>query len=80
MIPLPPINQRYQSCFCWLAARHSRARSILLNSRTSALANIEQSSQRVHSRHLARADCAKKSSLHASIPQSLTLAGVPKSP
>jgi hypothetical protein len=40
MIPSPPINDHYQTCFGWLAARRSRARIHPLNSRTTALAII----------------------------------------
>ena len=37
MIPSPPINDCYLTCFsCWLAARHSQARIYLRNSRTAA--------------------------------------------
>ena len=36
MIPSLPINDRYQTYSCWLAARHSQARIYLRNSRTPA--------------------------------------------
>jgi hypothetical protein len=36
MIPSLPINKRYQTCSCWLAARRTQARIYLRNSRTAA--------------------------------------------
>ena len=35
MIPSLPIKDHYQTCFCWLAARRTRARIYLRNSRTA---------------------------------------------
>jgi hypothetical protein len=80
MIPSLPINDRYQNCFCWLAARHSQARIHTLNSHTAALANSLHSPQHVHSHQLAHTECTAKSSLRVSLSQLGSAARVPKSP
>ena len=83
MISAPLINDYGQTCYCWITARHSRARIHPFNSQTTALANTAHRPQRVHSRQLARTDftdCTAKSSLQAPLSRIAAPAAAPKSP
>ena len=80
MIALSRINDHYQTCFCWLPARRSRARIHPLNSQTAALATISRNQQCTHLDRLAHPPDTQKISLHPCRPHFVSTADVPKSP
>jgi hypothetical protein len=80
MIPSLLINDHDQTCFCWLAARHSQARIPTLNLPTAALANTSHRPQRIHSHQLVHTEYTARASLHVSLSQLATGADLPKSP
>jgi hypothetical protein len=80
MIPSPPINDRYQNCFCWLAARDAQARIHRLNSQTAALAIAPRNPQRHHWQQLPHPHSTEKPSLRPFHSHFVSTAGVPKSP
>jgi hypothetical protein len=80
MIPSLPINDHYQTCFCWLAARRTRARIYLRNSRTAELAITARNQHCTHLDRPAHPPDTPKISLHLCRPHFVSTADVPKSP
>ncbi len=80
MISSLRINDHYQTCFCWLAARRIRARIHALNSQTAALAITPRNQQCTQFDQPAHPPDSEKISLHPSRPHLVSIADVLKSP
>jgi hypothetical protein len=80
MMSSPRIDDRYQICFTWLAARSVRARIHLLNSHAAGVAITPHNLQRAHLHRPVHPADRAKISLHPSCPHIVSITGVPKSP
>jgi hypothetical protein len=80
MIPSLPINDRYHTCSCRLAARRTQTRIHPLNCKLTAPANTPRNPPRAHSHRPAHPPESAKISLHPSRRHLTSTAALPKSP